>query len=100
MKLRAIAIIAALAVPLAPAGAEDNQFQPKGPPKTMGDEGVLPSTGKVGEHVPTMGTAGPAPDMSGPSTPKGPTKRMGTEGQLPATGTMGGAVPPMTKQSQ
>jgi hypothetical protein len=95
MKLPALTIILGLAAGLAPAYAE-TQPQPKGPPKTMGDEGTLPATSTMGNEVPHMGTApDEANENSGPITPKGPPKTMGDEGKLPATGTMGGAVPEM-----
>jgi hypothetical protein len=91
----------ALGAVLCPSLAETNA-QPKGPPKTMGDEGVLPSTSTVGSHVPTMSTDAPTPaeEGTGPVTPKGPPKRMGDEGKLPATGTMGNQVPPMQNDSR
>jgi hypothetical protein len=68
----------------------------------MGDEGILPSTGVVGSHVPTMSTDTPDPaeESTGPVTPKGPPKTMGDEGKLPATGTMSRQVPPMQNGAQ
>jgi hypothetical protein len=80
------------ALPLA-ALAED--ASPKGPPKTMGDEGTLPSTSTVGGHVPHMGTAPTDQDLA-PLTPKGPQSTMGDEGKLPATGAGSSRVPNMT----
>lgn len=91
----AIAMLASL-----PALAED-QPSPKGPPKTMGDEGKLPATGTVGGQVPEMGATERALSPgSETSTPKGPPKTMGEEGKLPATGTMSGEVPTMNPQSK
>jgi hypothetical protein len=95
--MKMIALAAALLF-LTPAYAEDAS-SPKGPPKTMGDQGTLPSTSTVGEHVPTMG-AQPAEPKSGPLTPKGPQVQMGDEGKLPATGTGSGRVPDMTGPDQ
>lgn len=100
MKLRAIAIIAASVVALGPAYADDARPASKGPAKTMGDEGTLPSTSTMGGHVPTMGSGETAPSGSGPVTPKGPPKRMGDEGQLPATNKMGSQVPNMNEEGQ
>ena len=94
MKLPALVIALGIGLALGPAFAADTQPSQKGPPKTMGDEGTLPSTSTVGEHVPNMG-AQPAEPSTGPSTAKGPQKSMGDEGKLPATGTMSGAVPEM-----
>ena len=95
--MKMIALTAALLF-LTPAYAEDAS-SPKGPPKTMGDQGTLPSTSTVGEHVPTMG-AQPAEPKSGPLTPKGPQVQMGDEGKLPATGTGSGRIPEMTGPDQ
>lgn len=100
MKLRAIAIIAASVVALAPACADDTRPAQKGPAKTMGDEGTLPSTSTMGGHVPTMGSGDAAPYATSPVTPKGPAKRMGDEGQLPATNKMGSQVPTMNEEGQ
>jgi hypothetical protein len=95
MKLPALTVIVGLAAGLAPAYAQ-TQPSPKGPPKTMGNEGTLPATSTMGSEVPHMGTAPAEPNPNtGPVTPKGPPKTMGNEGKLPATGTMGGAVPEM-----
>lgn len=87
MKLHALAAVLAigLATAIVPAFAQSDSVQ-KAPTKTMGDEGTLPSTSTMGEHVPTMGTAEP---------PNDPKKRMGDEGKLPATNSMSGAVPDM-----
>jgi hypothetical protein len=101
MKLHAFAILAGTVFALAPAYADDARPAPKGPPKTMGDEGTLPSTSTVGGHVPNMGSADPATSPSdGPVTQKGPPKRMGDEGTLPATNKMGGAIPQMNEDNQ
>lgn len=79
----------------APSFAQDPS--PKGPPKTMGDEGKLPATGTMGGRTPEMGAtgAGTGTGSDEPSGRKGPPKRMGDEGKLPATGTMSGATPKM-----
>ncbi len=71
---------------LGPVAAEDSP-SPKGPAKTMGDEGKLPATGTVGGSVPEMGATAPAEI--------GERKRMGDEGKLPATGAVSGATPKM-----
>jgi hypothetical protein len=76
-----------------PAIADDASR--KGPPKTMGDEGTLPTTKTIGSHVPSMG-AEPAEPGTAPLTPKGPQATMGDEGKLPATSTGSGRVPDMT----
>ena len=94
MKLRAFTAIAALAFVAAPALA-DTRPQTKAPPKTMGDQGTLPTTGTMGGHVPHMGTAEPGELGDVPVTQKGPQKRMGDEGKLPATNNMSGQVPNM-----
>lgn len=94
MKLLTLSAVAAMLL-VAPAGAEDTAA-PKGPPKRMGDEGVLPSTSTVGGHVPTVG-AQPAQPGSRPLTPKGPDVEMGDEGKLPATEAGSGRVPEMTE---
>ncbi len=78
-----------------PLAALADDASPKGPPKTMGDEGVLPSTSTIGSHVPNMG-AEPADPATGPVTPKGPEATMGDEGKLPATSAGSGKVPNMT----
>jgi hypothetical protein len=93
MKLLTLSVAAVALAALAPAYAGDTP-SPKGPPKTMGDEGTLPSTKTIGSHVPNMG-AMPAEPNSGPVTPKGPQATMGDEGKLPATGAAGGRVPDM-----
>lgn len=82
--LIATSLICGIAV--APALAEDRP-SPKGPPKTMGDEGKLPATGTVGGSVPEMGATAPAEI--------GERKRMGDEGKLPATAAGSGATPKM-----
>ncbi len=69
-----------------PAFSEDRP-SPKGPAKTMGDEGKLPATGTVGGSVLEMGATAPAEI--------GERKRMGDEGKLPATGAVNGATPKM-----
>ncbi len=71
---------------LMPVFAEDRP-SPKGPAKTMGDEGKLPATGTVGGSVPKMGATAPAEI--------GQRKRMGDEGKLPATKNISGATPKM-----
>jgi hypothetical protein len=98
MKLLALSAVASILL-LAPAYAEDPSSSSKGPPKTMGDEGTLPSTSTVGEQVPSMG-AQPAEPGSTPLTPKGPQETMGDEGKLPATRSGSGRVPDMTGPDQ
>lgn len=87
MKLHVLAATVAigLSTALAPAYAQSENMQ-KAPTKRMGDEGPLPTTSTMGEHIPTMGTKEPV---------EGPKKRMGDEGKLPATNHMSGAVPDM-----
>jgi len=97
----ALVAAAAIAAALSPAFADTREDRIlKAPPKTMGDEGKLPATEKMGTKVPDMTgprtAASPGNEHSGPSGPKGPPKRMGDEGKLPATGNMSGHVPPMT----
>ena len=95
MKLHVLAAaLAAASLTAAPAFAETRPMT-KGPPKTMGDQGTLPTTGTMGGHVPHMGTAEPGEPTDGPVTQKGPQKRMGDEGKLPATNNMSGKVPNM-----
>jgi hypothetical protein len=88
--------IAAIGAFSAFAIAEDRPA-PKGPPKTMGDEGKLPASDTMRSAV---------PDMTGPATgdesagegagTSGSGLRMGDEpGKLPATGTISGKVPEM-----
>jgi len=71
----------------------------KAPEKTMGDEGKLPATERLGDKIPDMTgprtAASPSTTPSGPAGPKGPPKRMGDEGTLPATNKMGNRVPEM-----
>lgn len=90
MKLHALAAVLAIGfgAAIAPAYAQSEQTERtlKAPAKRMGDEGTLPTTSTMGEHVPTMGKGEP---------PNDPKKRMGDEGKLPATNTMSGAVPDM-----
>lgn len=90
MKLHAMAAVLAIGLggAIAPsfAQAEQPDRVQKAPTKRMGDEGTLPTTSTMGEHVPTMGKGEP---------PNDPKKRMGDEGKLPATNTMSGAVPSM-----
>jgi hypothetical protein len=91
--------LAAISIPAA-AETTDERMQ-KAPTKTMGDQGKLPATGKMGSQVPDMTgartAASPATEPSGASGPKGPAKRMGDQGKLPATGNMSDHVPEMTK---
>lgn len=98
MKFSLTSAIAIAAIGAASASAiADDGFAPKGPPKTMGDEGKLPASETMRNAV---------PDMTGPSTGNAATGestgtsgsglRMGDEaGKLPATGTVSGAVPEM-----
>ena len=90
----------AVAAGVATFSLAQDTVAPKGPPKTMGDQGKLPASDTMRNAV---------PDMTGPATESGATgesagtggsattgKRMGDEpGKLPATGTMSGAVPEM-----
>lgn len=77
-----------------PAAHADTQPAPKGPPKTMGDQGKLPATRAVSDTL---------PDQRGPDAPSRATdavsetgaKKMGDEGRLPATGAVSGSVPKM-----
>lgn len=85
MKRFLIATSLVCGIAVAPALAEDPS--PKGPAKTMGDEGKLPATGTVGGKVPDMGATAPAE--------VGQRKKMGDEGKLPATGAVSGATPKM-----
>jgi len=89
--LLAAAAIVATGCMSAPSLAQSPS--PKGPPKTMGDEGKLPATGTM--RTPEMGGTGAGAGTGEPSGPKGPQMRMGDEGKLPATGTMSGATPKM-----
>lgn len=92
--------IAAIGIASVPAIADD-RLAPKGPPKTMGDQGKLPATETMRNAVPDMtgprtgdASTGASTGTSGSASPKGPAHRMGDEpGKLPATGTVSGAVP-------
>src|SRR5690349_10353838 len=95
--------IAAIGAVSAHAIAQDRP-QPKGPPKTMGDQGQLPPTNTMRNATPDMtgpdaghpATGGASSGTGGSASPKGPPKRMGDEpGKLPATGTMSRSVPEM-----
>lgn len=76
---------------------------PKGPPKTMGDEGKLPPANTMRNAVPDMtgpnagdASTGASTGSSGSASRKGPAVRMGDEpGKLPATGTVSKTVPEM-----
>lgn len=100
-KLIACCVAAGMAAALTPAfadtSADDRML--KAPEKSMGDEGKLPATEKMGNQVRDMTglrtAASPGAENTGPSGPKGPPKRMGDEGTLPATGKMGSKVPQM-----
>jgi hypothetical protein len=99
--LTALASAAMLAAVLNPASADTTRDERmlKAPSKTMGDQGKLPPTEKMGNKVHDMTgprtAATPGNEHTGPSGPKGPAKRMGDEGQLPATKSMSGNVPQM-----
>jgi hypothetical protein len=95
--------LAAAAVVLAGSlsACSDNASSPQQQGKRMGDDGQLPSTSTMGEHVPTMGSgATPSDDPIGHVTPKGPQERMGDEGKLPATRAGSDRVPDMTGPSE
>jgi hypothetical protein len=95
MRIPFTTLVTAAVLTALPVAAQA-QTSPKGPPKTMGDEGKLPATGNVGGHVPDMGaTQRPASSGAGSNSPKGPSKTMGDKGKLPATGTVSGEVPKM-----
>lgn len=97
------------AVPIIAIGAAstfataDDRPAPKGPPKTMGDQGKLPASETMRNAVPDMtgpssgeASTGESTGASGSASPKGPPQRMGDEpGKLPATGTVSGKVPDM-----
>jgi hypothetical protein len=91
-------MMAAAFTPAAADTTNDDRML-KAPPKTMGDEGKLPATERMGDKVPDMTgprtAATPGNQYTGPSGPKGPAKRMGDEGKLPATGNMSDHVPQM-----
>lgn len=105
-KLLACCVAAAMAAAVVPASADTTRDERtlKAPEKSMGDEGKLPATEKMGSKVPDMTgprtAATPGTESGGPSGPKGPPKRMGDEGTLPATGKMGSKVPTMTPDSK
>ena len=100
--LAMIAAVAVAAVTYTANAESPDERTLKAPEKTMGDEGKLPATEKMGTKVPDM--TGPrsaeTPDGAESSDevagPKGPPKRMGDEGTLPATEKMGTKVPDMT----
>lgn len=106
-KTIASAIMIAALGALSASAIADDRPAPKGPPKTMGDEGKLPPSETMRNAVPDM--KGPAVEgaegastgestgaSGGSSSPKGSNLRMGDEpGKLPATGTVSGAVPEM-----
>lgn len=95
MNLRFAAAVVVLCATFAPVHAGD-QPSPKGPAKTMGEEGKLPATGTMTDKTPDMrGPEVPGGVTTGSTSPKGPTKRMGDEGKLPATGTMRDKTPDM-----
>lgn len=77
-----------------PALAEEPSG-PKGPPKTMGDEGKLPATKTMKEAKPDM--VGSDPKKEGGTTPSGTSgdsHTMGDKGKLPATGATSDRVNP------
>lgn len=94
MIIRLTAAVLLLSSALAPVHAGE---QPKGPPKTMGDQpGKLPSTGTMSDKTPDMrGPEVPGTETTGSITPKGPEKRMGDEGKMPPTGIMREKTPDM-----
>jgi hypothetical protein len=99
-KMPMLAAAAALAVMVSPAFAETSSDRTlKAPEKSMGDEGKLPATERLGERIPDMTgprtAATPSTSEPGASGPKGPPKRMGDQGTLPATNKMGNRVPEM-----
>jgi hypothetical protein len=95
-------VIAAIGAASASAIADDTP-SPKGPPKTMGDEGKLPAGETMRNAVPDMtgpsgaeAATGESTGASGSASPKGPPQRMGDEpGKLPATDTLSRKVPEM-----
>lgn len=105
-KLLACCVAAIMAAALTPASADttNDDRMLKAPPKTMGDEGKLPATEKLGNKIPDMTgprtAATPGTEHTGPSGPKGPPKRMGDQGKLPATNNMSGNVPQMNSDSK
>ena len=96
MRAYLLAAVAIAATACLSASSFAQEPRPKGPPKTMGDEGKLPSTGTMSDRMPEMGGTGAGAGTGEPSGPKGPPKRMGDEGKLPATGAMSGATPRMS----
>jgi hypothetical protein len=99
MNVRFAAAILVLSSALAPVHAGE-QPGPKGPPKTMGDEGKLPATDKMTGKTPDMrGPEVPGTTTTESTSPKGPTQRMGDEGKLPPTGTMRDETPDMRGSS-
>ncbi len=104
MKLSITSAIAIAAIGASSVSAfADDRPEPKGPPKTMGDQGKLPPTDTMRSAVPDMtgpsiegASTGESTGTGGSASPKGPAVRMGDEaGKLPATGTVSGAVPEM-----
>ncbi len=89
-------VIAAIGAASAAAIAEDRPT-PKGPSKTMGDQGKLPASDTMRNAVPDMTGPNTNDAATGGSTGTGGTGlRMGDEpGKLPATGTVSGKVPEM-----
>ena len=93
--MRRLLMVASLLFGMAsiPALAEETSG-PKGPPKTMGDEGKLPATKTMKEAKPDM--VGADPKKEGGTTASGSEEgqhTMGDKGKLPATGATSGAVP-------
>lgn len=91
-----IFLISAIGIGSAPAISDDGAA-PKGPPKTMGDQGKLPASETMRGAVPDMTGTDPGASSAGGSPGAGGSAlRMGDEaGKLPATGTVSGAVPEM-----
>ncbi len=89
-------VIAAIGATSTLAIAEDRPT-PKGPSKTMGDQGKLPASDTMRGAVPDMTGPSTGDAATGGSTGTGGTGlRMGDEpGKLPATGTVSGKVPEM-----
>lgn len=104
MKLSITAAIATIAIGAASVTAiATDRPAPKGPTKTMGDEGKLPPTNTMRNAVPDMtgpntgdAAGGASSGASGSASRKGPAVRMGDDpGKLPATGTVSKTVPEM-----
>ncbi len=104
MKLSITTAIATIAIGTASVTAiATDRPAPKGPPKTMGDEGKLPPNNTMRNAVPDMtgpntgdGAAGTSTGTGGSASRKGPAVRMGDEpGKLPATGTVSKKLPEM-----